>query len=153
VKEISLTKGFVALVDDEDYEWLSCYNWCAAVTKNNVYAKRNLKGILMHREILKYHGYDIHFVDHFDHNGLNNQKSNLRPATSHQNSGNMRKTRGSSQYKGVHLESFTKMWRASISMNGKVLKSPRFDLEIDAAKWYDVKAKEYFGDFALVNNV
>ncbi len=50
--------GLVALVDDEDYEWLSQWNWCAVSTQrqNGGYAmrrdNRSGKTILMHRVLL-----------------------------------------------------------------------------------------------------
>lgn len=152
-KEIVLTQGFVAVVDDEDFLWLSQYNWCILKLPHNNYAKRTNKAILMHREIMGKLNPDIGElqIDHINHNGLDNRKENLRICTSRQNAGNQRKTRGSSKYKGVHLEKQTGEWRASIGINGKNKKSPRFTFEWQAAEWYNYEAKKQFGEFALLN--
>lgn len=151
MKEIPLTQGHVALVDDDDFEWLSTWKWCIAKTTSTIYAKRTLKGILMHREIFRYHRFDFTYVDHINHDGLDNRKANLRAATPHDNLGNQRKTRGNSRFKGVHRESQTGRWRASISVSGKLIKSPRMAREEDAAAWYNERAKAHFGEFALLN--
>src|ERR1043165_2122866 len=87
-REIPLTQGYVALVDDCDYEWLSQWKWCAHVAKGGrtAYAFR-AKGIAMHRVIMNApEGMD---VDHRDHNGLNNTRANLRICTHAENQRNM----------------------------------------------------------------
>ena len=82
-KEIELTNGMKVIVDDEDYNWLSEYNWRAQKCKRTYYAvfgkKENgkFKTILMHRMILSVKERDVE-VNHIDHNGLNNQRNNLR---------------------------------------------------------------------------
>ena len=57
MKEITLTRGYVALVDDEDYEELNKFKWYA---NGKMYAERHRKNengrdiiVSMHREILK----------------------------------------------------------------------------------------------------
>lgn len=148
---IQLTQGFSAAVDEEDFVWLSQWKWCVAKTNTNVYAKRSSKGILMHREIMRRHGLLVEFVDHANHNGLDNRKSNLRPCSSSENQANRVKVSGSSKYKGVHFESQTGRWRAEIRNNGRRIRGPRFDSELEAAAWYDEQAYHLFGDFALLN--
>jgi hypothetical protein len=149
--KIELTQGLVALVDEEDFEWLSQWKWCVAKTSNCIYAKRTNKAILMHRELMVRHGYTFQVVDHANHDGLDNRKANLRPCSQSENQANRRKTIGSSQFKGVHLEAQTGRWRAEIRHDGKRLRGPRFTSELEAAAWYDEKAWELFGDFALLN--
>jgi len=39
MREIQLTKGYVAIVDDYDYEWAKSLTWCASVKETGVYAK------------------------------------------------------------------------------------------------------------------
>ncbi len=148
---IQLTQGFFAAVDEEDVEWLSQWNWCVQRAPRHFYAKRSLKGIMMHREILGRHGFAFDCVDHINHDGLDNRKANLRPASFAENVRHQLKYRGLSRYKGVHLDKKTGKWRGSIQVNGKILKSPRFLCEITAARWYNERAIENFGAFALIN--
>jgi hypothetical protein len=152
MRTIQLTKGYVAVVSDEDYERVSAHKWCATETKSNVYGIRKVHtsegrttSQLLHRFIMGVTDPEIE-VDHEDHFGLNCQRHNLRVATRTQNNGNMRKTHGTSQYKGVSWDSGRKLWRAWL---GKHL--GRFTDEIDAALAYDSAARETFGEFALCN--
>lgn len=90
-------------------------------------------------------------VDHRDHEGLNNTRTNLRLATRSQNSCNNKKTRGrSSKYKGVSRDK-RGYWRAKIHFKGKHIFLGYFDNEIDAARAYDKAAKELHGEFAVLN--
>lgn len=158
MKEIPLTKGYKALVDDEDYEHLSKYKWTVSVnkTKTKAYAYRNPRinkkqtSQLMHRVIAKAEiGIDI---DHVDGNGLNNQKVNLRTCTESQNLQNREKHKKlSSIYKGVHFEKDRSKFRARIKVCGKSITLGRFDKEEDAAKKYNEAAQKYFLDFAKLN--
>jgi len=100
MKKIPLTQGKLALVDDADYKWLNQWKWKVINCNYTCYAARtiylgggrkNQKSgtIQMHRLILNA---PINMEgDHKDGNGLNNQRSNLRLATSGQNSQNSRK--------------------------------------------------------------
>lgn len=89
MREIPLTQGKVALVDDEDYERLTRHKWYAVRAPHTFYACRNLpspqKGpVGMHRAVLGLPprvGPDGILADHWDGDGLNNQRSNLRQAT------------------------------------------------------------------------
>jgi len=98
---IKLTFGKVAIVDPEDYDRVSKYNWCAVDDGRCWYAhtfKRDGTPMAMHRLILNTPA--GLFVDHIDHNGLNNRRSNLRLCTNRQNQQNRRPTAGgSSRYR------------------------------------------------------
>lgn len=151
---IPLTQDKFAIVDAEDYELLSRYNWYAAKDKRSYYAVRNVKRsriqIRMHRIILN--APPGLLVDHINHNGLDNRKANLRLCTPFQNSFNQRPRRGtSSEYKGVHFYKRLKKFMASITLNQKRYHLGYFKSEIDAAKAYDRKAMELFGRFAYLN--
>lgn len=158
-KHIKLSQGYLAIVDDEDYDLISNYNWYARVTKNSVYAVSNINKttVQMHRFILNA-GKEF-MVDHIDRNGLNNTKINLRIASRSQNLMNSKKPKNgkTSKYKGVCLNKQTpnnkKCWRAEIRINRKSHFIGYFYNEKDAAIAYNKKAKELFGDFARLNKI
>jgi len=158
MKEIPLTKGKVALVDDEDYEELSKYKWYAIKKENrwNWYAIRHvLKKIngystteSMHRHILKLKNKDGKIVDHIDRNSLNNIKTNLRIVSHLQNTLNSKlfKTNNSG-YRGVHYSKLTKDWVAAIG--GKCI--GYYSVKEDAARAYDFEARQLYNEFAQLN--
>jgi len=159
-RKIPLTQGKFAIVDTEDYKELSKYKWYAIRSKRGFYAGRSVgtnrngigqKTVRMHHVILK--PPEGKFIDHINHNGLDNRKNNLRICTMQQNSWNMRKQRGNctSQYKGVTRRKDIGRWQARIVYNAKKISIGFFDDEKAAALAYDAKAKELFGEFAAPN--
>jgi len=151
MKEIPLTQGKVAIVDDEDFEWLSQWRWYYT----NGYAARSVRAggkkmILMHREICKtIKGME---TDHQDGDRLNNQRTNLRSCTHSENQQNTRMTRrNKSGYKGVSYFGPAKKWKAKITLNGNEIFLGYFFALEDAAYAYDNAAKELFGEFACTN--
>jgi len=151
MKEIILSKGYVALVDDEDFENLNIYKW----TYTHGYARRdtgtgiNRKRIYLHRAIMGNTGIQI---DHINGNRLDCRKSNLRFCTNLQNQYNRGTNKnGTSKYKGVCWITKQNRWRAQIKQSSKNFYIGNFVNEIDAALAYDIKAKELFGDFAKLN--
>lgn len=88
-------------------------------------------------------------VDHIDGCKTNNCLENLRLCTQQQNSFNSRSSAGKSKFKGVTSE-YGK-WSAYIKWNGKSIRLGRFDTEEDAARAYDFKAREIFGEYANTN--
>lgn len=154
-REIPLTQGKVAVVDDADYEWLMQWKWHF---RSMGYAGRRASKeaggralILMHRLITNApSGLD---VDHVDGNRLNNQRSNLRLCTRAQNMRNQRKTKRlvSSQFKGVSLYK-PKKWVAYIGLSRHKMHSlGYFHTELEAAHAYDAAARLHFGEFARLN--
>lgn len=110
---------------------------------------RSPVGILMHREILG--APSRKYVDHKNHNGLDNRRENIRICTNQQNSANSR-LRDGRTWKGVHLDTRGK-FRSSIGISGRTVLIGIFDSELHAAAAYNNKAREAFGEFALVNNL
>lgn len=151
MREIPLTQGKVALVDDDMYNFLMQWKWFYAPMRHNAdrgYAVRNgeTKLIYMHRVIMN--APDGIEVDHENGDGLNCQKYNLRFATHAQNAQNKRKAQGTrSQYLGVTWDQGKQRWRARV----RQVFIGRYRTEIEAAKARDAKAKEMFGDFVRLN--
>ena len=159
-RRIRLAQPRYAIVDPEDYERLSKYEWEARRARNSpFYAARQVVNtstrkytvIFMHRQIIEVG--DGLFADHINHNSVDNRKANLRPATQTQNNRNRRKFSGqsNSKYKGVYWKKHIKKWVAQIGVNKKVIHLGCFKKEIDAAKAYDKGAKKYHGEFASLN--
>ena len=151
---IELTQDKFAIVDADDYDRLCKYKWHAVKHERLCYAKTSPpSGLLpMHRLVLNAPPHLI--VDHINHNGLDNRKANLRLCTVAQNSFNRRpnaQPNKTSKYKGVSLEKKTNLFRAFIHRNKKQYYLGSFKNEIDAAKAYDKKALELFGEFAYLN--
>jgi len=104
-QKIPLTQDKFAIVDDEDFEWVNCHNWCLEKGKGKEYAQRKIgrvKTVKMHREIMcVLSGLE---VDHINGNGLDNRKVNLRLCTHGENAMNRGPNKNSrSPYKGVHF--------------------------------------------------
>ncbi|HIJ72049.1 MAG TPA: hypothetical protein HPP87_11915 [Planctomycetes bacterium] len=159
---LPLSQNKFAIVDADDYHRLSKYKWCLSRTPRNNYAMRRTRGkrikgrpigrkvIMMHRFIMKAPTHLI--VDHTNHNGLDNRKENLRLCTRTQNNRNRRPfCLNGSKYKGVSWEKYRKRFVAAIRCNGKYYNLGRFKSETAAAKAYDKKAKELFGEYACLN--
>lgn len=160
MKEIKLTQGLTTQVDDDDFDYLNQWNWYAHKDSNTFYVDRvvwtnkSCKTIKMHRIIMN--TTDGVQVDHRDHNGLNNQKSNLRNCTISENNRNSCAF-GRSKYRGVSYTSCIKNGKryeyitASIKVNKKHIGLGVFKTEEAAARAYDEKAKELHGEFANLN--
>jgi hypothetical protein len=153
VVSIKLTKGKWADFDIKDIDLLASYTWCTAErrTRTSVryYAVTYVRGqlLFMHQILMP-----DREIDHIDGNGLNNRRSNLRPATRSQNQQNRQKTTGlSSRYKGVSYDTVRGKWQAYINKDGRRIALKRFDTEEEAALWYNEMAKKLFGDYASIN--
>ena len=155
-----MTQGKYAIVDPEDYERLNAHKWHASGHGCKFYAERvafvgedkKRVYIKMHRQIVKVE--DGKFVDHINHNGLDNRKANLRPATFAENNRNRRKVKINnfrSKYKGIYWEKKQKQWGVRIMTNRTSKYIGSYKDEIEAAKAYDKAAKKYHGEFASLN--
>ena len=148
MKFILLRNGAIALVDDEDYDYIKQRKWSL---NNTGYATSSLG--FMHRVII---GTPTGMcTDHINHDKLDNRKSNLRICTKSQNQGNLKiiTRKKSSKYKGVSWCKKAQRWMVKINDNGKQRHVGVFKSEIEAAKRYDKEATLVFGEFALINGV
>lgn len=162
-RRVKLTKGKYAKVDSGDYERVTSMRWSAVKKGRNYYAlsyksdngrKYNLG---MHRFILGVRERGV-VVDHINHDGLDNRRSNLRLASHRENMRNMRKWKGgkgrcSSRYKGVARHMERKKWRSQIMVDGVQIFLGYHEDETAAARAYDEAAEMYFGEFACLNFV
>ncbi len=162
MKRIPLTRGKFALVDNIDYPNLILLNWYAHLRHGTWYSSTSLKDekgkfriISMHRYILNLKHGDGKIIDHKDHNGLNNQRNNLRICNKKQNLANRKaKKYGKSKYLGVYFSNRSKKWRAATrGGNGKTKAIGIFKKEKEAALAYNIAAKMYYGNFANLNNI
>lgn len=151
MKCIELTKGYVAIVDDEDFERLAQWRWryCEG------YAVRSMPGnrrrvIWMHREI---NGTPDGFeTDHRNTNKLDNRRQNLRTATHSQNKCNQTKRgHNTSGFKGAFFHKNSGLWRGQITVKGKNHYLGYFKTPVEAAAAYDRAAIELHGEFAHLN--
>lgn len=157
MKTIKLTQGQVALVDDEDFNMLNKYKWGATYMHTSWYVRRTYRAgekelmQLIHRVIMN--APKGMMVDHIDHNGLNNQKSNLRLCTNAENARNRVVMKGgSSKYKGVsYVKKNVRRWKARIQANCKEKTLGSFHTELEAAIIWNIASRKYYGKFANPN--
>lgn len=151
MKTIPLTRGYVALVDDEDFDVINKYKWTASVYKSGrVCAVRAIKkdgkwtSLLMHRAILMAPG-DMD-IDHINHNAIDNRKTNLRIVTRQDNAKNKAlSSTNSSGNCGVYWDSANQKWRAQLTINGRLKSLGRFLLKEDAiSAWESAKFEHYY---------
>jgi hypothetical protein len=159
MKTINLTRGQVALVDDEDYEWLNQWKWNAHWCEGTqtFYAVRHSEtvngkrhSIWMHRLILGLEFGNPLQGDHKEPSAtLDNRRDNLRVATRAQNMANRRPNRrGRSRYKGVCWHKARARWCAQIAIEGIPKTLGCFSTEEDAYAAYCQAAKLLRGEFA-----
>lgn len=157
---ISLTKGFVAIVDDEDSD-LAQFKWQVSTKQfyavRRVGGRKNPKVPYMHRIILaRILGRDLvqsEIVDHINGDPRDNRRSNLRLATQSQNMRNQRKNKANtSGYKGVsHVNNNPKKpFRAYIVLNDKQIHLGLFATVEDAHAAYCEASKKYHGEFGRI---
>lgn len=153
MKEILLTQGKKATVDDWTYDLLAQFKWqwdkprwgrgsgyASRIETHNYVRKR----IFMHHMILpRKKGFE---TDHIDGDGLNNQSSNLRYATRLQNSYNRRKRFSSKlPHRGLRLRG--NKWSARIYSRGKLYHLGTFINQESAINAYRTAAKKLYGEF------
>lgn len=155
MREIVLTHGKVALVDDEDLPRVESFAWYARHKRGVWYAISTEAG-RMHRLILD--APDGVAVDHVNGDGLDNRKENLRLCTHAENMRNARKRcKGSSKYKGVYYQeqghNLSRPWRAQITIDRELILLGAYSSEGEAAEAYNAAAIQYFGQFCCLNAI
>jgi hypothetical protein len=150
MKQVPLTQGKVALVDDEDYDRVMQYSWHAykQADKHVWYARTNTprpnrRTLLLHRFIID--PAPTVLVDHKDFDGLNNQRDNLRAATRQES--NMHRRWG--LYTGVSRNG--NGWQAVVTRDYKPVYLGTFPTAREAALAYDAMALKLHGEYAILN--
>ena len=155
-KDIPLTRGLVAIVDDEEYPRLAKHKWCAYPLGHggHLYGGRKSNGstVLMHREVMRARrGTEI---DHINGDRLDNRQSNLRFATGTQNQANARlRSDSTSGFKGVTWNRRIGHWLAQLKIDGRGMYLGSFADPHEAARAYDEAAVKHFGEFARTNQM
>lgn len=154
---VTLTRGMYAKVDREDYEIVSQYKWYATPGKITWYAKTSAwdntvgrsRSISMHRLLLDAQPGQL--VDHANHDGLDNRRANIRLATNSQNTANSSKKRKAARYRGLGFNNRLRRWQVYVEKDGYCHYCGSYKNDEEAAKAYDQKAVELFGEFATLN--
>jgi hypothetical protein len=156
MKEIQLTQGKVALVDDDEYHNLAQWKWhysgCGYAMRRSYEDASKPYGVMlyMHREINRTG--KGKYTDHINGDKLDNRVDNLRTVTNSQNGFNRGGNKiATSMYKGVDWSKQKRKWRARIKAGATHLNLGLFDSERDAAETYDVAAYHLHGEFAVFN--
>jgi len=150
MKTIPLTQGKFAIVDDEDFEWLSSYSWSfhhAGYAQRGDISGGKLRMVFMHRQILGTpKGVD---TDHVNGDGLDNRKSNLRKATRSENLYNQGvPAHNTTGFKGVCFNKRCGKFQAEIRVSGKPRRLGLFVTKEEAHAAYCMAAKKLHGKFA-----
>jgi hypothetical protein len=159
--EIELTRGMVAVIDDQDAD-LAYLKWHAhenyRPTHTRYYAQRwGSPRVSMHRVILERKIgrllFNCEYTDHINHDTLDNRRSNLRIATNQENARNKshRHAQTSSKYKGVSWNARDEKWQVYIGIDHKNKFVGYFHDETEAAHAYDNAARKYFNEFCKPN--
>lgn len=162
-REIKLSRGFISIIDEQDFEEISKHKWYAQLTRGknrHVYAARastreekdggSGQQIRMHRQILCPKKNEM--IDHINGNTLDNRRANLRVCSRSQNACNSVKiASASSTFKGVYFNRDTQKFHSSITVSGKLYYLGSFDNAADAALQYDKFAIFIQGEFSKLN--
>jgi hypothetical protein len=154
-KEVPLTQGYIALVDDDDYEELSKYKWYFTASGYAARDARNTKRttgrcVYMHKQLIP----SDEKVDHINRNKLDNRKENLRPATNALNLQNREKQiNNTSGYKGVSWSKVSEKWSSEITSQGERHYLGLFEGKEDAARMYNFWSPFVHGEFAYLNQI
>ena len=155
MKEVLLSRGLVAFVDDDDFELVSQFKFCAmrrCAGDPKFYARTRTgpkKWVYMHRLVMRVDDKSHPEVDHINGDGLDNRKSNLRLCSHVQNLANRHSSVGVSRFVGVAKQ--RKKWQAGIRINGTRIHLGVFKNEEDAARAYDLTALKVHGEYAHLN--
>jgi hypothetical protein len=154
-KEIKLSHGKTAIVDNDWHDYLSQWKWRANFSGWKWYAFRNEGGkiVKMHRVIMGVTDRNIQ-VDHINGKSLDNRRANLRLCTMAENQRNRGPAKSNtSGFKGVYWDTRAGKWHAHITVNNKKTNLGLYADSIDAARAYNAAATKWHGPFAYLNPI
>lgn len=163
VRELPVSRGLVALVDADVYEWAAALKWSANLaprtTGGTFYVARSVRRAdgrwttsYLHREVLGVSDRRV-LTDHINGNGLDNRRENLRRASKAENARNrpQHHPRNASGYRGVSWDAARQRWVAMFWVAGHQRSLGRHDTAEAAALAYDAAAREHYGEYATLN--
>lgn len=154
MKQIPLTRGQFALVDDSDFEWLNQYKWIAHLGSFGKFYVLRRPGPRGNRETIRMHrlicgATEGEQVDHKNGDTLDNRRSNLRSCSAAQNGWNRCVQRNNtSGFKGVTWHKRISMWQARIRIFSRRVHLGYFLTASAAGQAYKIAARKYHGKFA-----
>ena len=145
MKQIPLSNGGFALVDDDDYPFLSQWKWKRhpqGYASRTSWKPHKWITILMHRLINKTgKGFE---TDHINGDKLDNRKANLRNVTHSQNERNKPlRSDNTSGYKGITWDKARQKWQAKTKHDRKMRNLGRFDTPEEAHAVYEAYVSEH----------
>lgn len=160
-RRIKLTHGQFAVVDEDNFESINAHRWSARWNRGtcSYYAARSSPRkngkqhtIFMHHAVLM--ATPGEYVDHKNHDTLDNRRQNLRLCKQNQNCSNRRRrSDNTSGLKGTTWRKDRNIWQAQIMANGKQNHLGYYTSREDAGRAYDVAAIRLHGEFALTNRM
>ena len=163
MKKIKLTQGEYAIVDDEDYHYLSRFKWWISNQKRGDKEYKTVIRNIQKRVVPMTHfiiSSDIKKIIHKNKDFLDHRKENLATVNddlivNRADKYYYRKGVFSSKYKGVchRPDSRGKKWQARIGFDGKRIYIGSYDTEDEAGIAYNEKAKELYGELAYQNKI
>ena len=161
MKKIKLTQGKFAIINNEDFDRVSQFNWQYDGGENG-YAKRSIR-IGLRKENRKWKEYLHRYitgcpqefcVDHINGDKLDCRRNNLRICNMSQNLGNSNINKlNTSGFKGVTWLNKNKKWMAQINFKNKHFYLGSFTNRLEAGKTYNVAATRFFGNYSKLNNI
>lgn len=137
------------IIDTSNLDKLKNYKWY--ITKEGYALNRRVK--FMHRFLMGNIDKNL-YIDHINHNRLDNRLSNLRIVTAQQNAWNSSSFHGKSKFKGVKVvdsDSRYIYYTARGILNNKSIHIGEYETELEAAYAHNLWIKEHYGEYANEN--